>query len=87
MSARRLIKSAQLAEARLESARADLAASTAGLRSSFQHNAPWLVPLFGIATGLILARVPSHWHNRLLRHGLPLLGGGVFSLVTPFLRR
>lgn len=87
MTARDLIKSAQVAEIRLESARSDLAASAAGLQSRFEHNAPWLVPLLGIGAGLILARVPSQWHNRLLRHGLPMLGGGVFSLVTPFLRR
>lgn len=87
MKPRQLIQSAACAESRVSLARSGLLASSSALRAGFDRNAPWLVPVLGVASGLLLARAPPRWHNRLLRHGLPAIAGGAFSLLTPLLRR
>ncbi len=84
---RNLIEEAASAEAHVSQARSGLRSASSAVHADFDRNAPWLVPLLGVASGLLLARAPPHWHNHLLRHGLPAIGGGVFSWVTPFLRR
>ena len=86
-TSRQLMRAAEAAEIRLVAANQSAHDATASLRADFKRNAPWLVPALGVAAGLVLARTPAPLRNRLLTHGLPMLGGGLFSLINPWLRR
>lgn len=87
MSVNQLIRAAENAEARFHSATSAALATTRELHDEFKRKSPWMVPLMGVAAGLVLSQTTPVWRNRVLTNVMPIFGGGLFALINPLLRR
>ena len=87
MKTRQLILLAERAEQRLAAANDAAVKAKHSIAADLRQSSPWTVPLAAVVTGLILAQAPRAWRHRVLARGLPLIGGGLFALINPLLRR